>query len=141
NPSNGVVIFYNLKQKPDSAVTVKLTFMTPEGQKIVSFSNIPKDKSNKSTEDENNFYGTEKGSQTLSGKAGMNRFVWNLEYPKVKDPVSTVLGSSGGTLRGPKVVPGTYKVKLQVGDWSMTQPFQVKKDPRIEATQADLQAQ
>jgi len=42
---------------------------------------------------------------------------------------------------GPRAVPGTYQVELSVGDWSHTEPFEILKDPRSQATQADLQAQ
>jgi len=140
NPPNGAVIFYNLKQKPDSTTVVKLEFMTAKGDSITTFSSKPAPKVNsESSGDE----GTPaiNHSKKLSTKAGMNRFVWNLEYPAVKNPPNKVLGSSGGTLDGPKVTPGTYKVKLIVGNQSMTQSFQVIKDPRINASKADLQAQ
>jgi hypothetical protein len=45
---------------------------------------------------------------------------------------------------GPVAVPGTYKVKLTVGDYTATQTLSVKEDPRITAdgvTTADLQEQ
>ncbi len=42
------------------------------------------------------------------------------------------------------VLPGTYQVRLTVGSWSDTQPFELMMDPRITAdgvTYADLQEQ
>ncbi len=77
----------------------------------------------------------------LHTKAGMNRFVWNLRWPGIKNPPSRVLGSSGGTIEGPKIVPGTYKVVLTVNGKSLSQEFKVLKDPRNTATQADFEAQ
>jgi hypothetical protein len=42
------------------------------------------------------------------------------------------------------VVPGSYQVRLSVGEWSQTRPLDVRIDPRVAAegvTQADLQGQ
>jgi phage-related tail protein len=39
------------------------------------------------------------------------------------------------------VPPGTYQVQLTVGDRTYTRSCEVRKDPRISATQADLDAQ
>jgi len=47
----------------------------------------------------------------------------------------------GGMLSGPIAVPGKYRVKLEVGEESMTQDWEWKKDPRIETTQEDFQEQ
>jgi hypothetical protein len=38
-------------------------------------------------------------------------------------------------------VPGKYQVKLTVAGKSFTAPLEIKEDPRIEATQADLEKQ
>ena len=45
----------------------------------------------------------------------------------------------GSKLRGTKVVPGTYTVRLTVQKKVLTVPLQVKIDPAITASQADLQ--
>src|SRR6185312_14454126 len=44
-------------------------------------------------------------------------------------------------LAGPLVPPGIYRVQLTVGDESLVESFEIRKDPRISATQADLEAQ
>ena len=46
-----------------------------------------------------------------------------------------------GGIAGPQVAPGAYRVRLQVGDQTYEQEFEVRKDPRVSATDADLQAQ
>ena len=69
----------------------------------------------------------------------MNRFVWNIRYPaarKVPEDKSTE-----DALVGPLAAPGMYQVKLQVGDDTQTQSFRIIKDPRVSATNDDLQAQ
>ncbi|MEO8382248.1 MAG: glycosyl hydrolase [Acidobacteriota bacterium] len=70
---------------------------------------------------------------------GLNRYAWNLRYPEAKKFEGLVLW--GGGTDGPRVVPGTYTVRLTVGDGSMTVPAELKQDPRSSATRDDLQAQ
>jgi hypothetical protein len=75
--------------------------------------------------------------------AGLNRFVWNLRYPDAtridNDEAANALVEDG--LAGPQVPPGTYTVRLRVGDQTFEQPFEVRGDPRTGASDADLQAQ
>ena len=49
--------------------------------------------------------------------------------------------STEDSLSGPLAAPGTYQVTVQVGDDSQTQTFRIVKDPRVEASQEDLNAQ
>jgi hypothetical protein len=46
-----------------------------------------------------------------------------------------------GTTQGPKAVPGTYKVVLQLGNVKQEHTFDIRKDPRIASSVADMQAQ
>ena len=143
NPPNGAVIFYNLKNKPDSATTVKLDFLTQAGDTIATFSSksTAKKMSEEDSGDDDDEAMPESNQPKIEADSGMNRFVWDLRYPEVKNPPNRVLGSSGGTLDGPKVVPSVYRVVLTAGKNTMEQRLEVKKDPRIEAAQADLQAE
>jgi DNA repair exonuclease SbcCD ATPase subunit len=43
--------------------------------------------------------------------------------------------------RGPVVPPGAYQARLSLGDWSQTVDIELLADPRIEVSQADLEAQ
>jgi hypothetical protein len=61
-----------------------------------------------------------------------NRFSWDLRYE----------GLAGAA--GPLVVPGSYQVRLSVGEWSQARPLEVRIDPRVAAegvTLADLREQ
>jgi len=73
----------------------------------------------------------------VTTRAGSNRFWWNLRYPDAKQ-IRTVVNDEG-TLSGPTAVPGAYRVRMIVGRDTMTRTFNIKLDPRIEATTADLQ--
>jgi hypothetical protein len=44
-------------------------------------------------------------------------------------------------LQAPVAAPGKYMARLTVGGQSFDQPFEIKRDPRITATDADLEAQ
>jgi len=71
--------------------------------------------------------------EVIEKSAGLHRFVWNLTW-----------GSSGGPSAdedaeyhnpsGPKVVPGSYQVRLTVDGKTQNQPLQVIMDPRSPAT-------
>jgi len=69
----------------------------------------------------------------------MNRFVWNLRYPDASR-FQGMIYWAGGTA-GPVAVPGTYKVRLTVGDWSQTRVFAVRPDPRVKTTPEEYQRQ
>ncbi len=69
----------------------------------------------------------------------MNRFTWNLRSEDAVGFPGMIYWSAGTA--GPVIPPGTYSVRLTVGDHSETQTFQVRSDPRAKASQADLDAQ
>ena len=69
----------------------------------------------------------------------MNRFGWNMRYPGARKVPGDK--TTDGVGRGPLAPPGTYQVRLSVGDQSQTQSFDMVKDPRVEATQEDFDAQ
>jgi photosystem II stability/assembly factor-like uncharacterized protein len=70
---------------------------------------------------------------------GHNRFAWDMRYPDAKRLDGMILWA-GGTL-GPRVMPGTYTVKLTVGDQSVTAPATIVKNPNSQSSEADLKSQ
>jgi hypothetical protein len=88
--------------------------------------------------DEEGFSGGGSGRR-LPAEAGLNRFVWDLRYAGAIRFPGLIMWS--GSTNGPRVVPGSYQVKLTVNGESMVQSFEVKKDPRLEATPADFAKQ
>ncbi len=76
----------------------------------------------------------------------MNRFFWDMRYPGTQMPPSP------GALDGfqsidysppapPVAPPGRYIVRLSVDGQAYEQPFEIRKDPRVKASDADLRAQ
>ena len=113
----GFTTYYNLTEAPE--VAIELEFLESNGKVIQTFS---------SSDDDG-----------PSAKRGMNRFAWNLRYP-----AADVMDDAfwfGGRNAGPLAVPGSYQVRLTVGESTETRSFEVKKDPRLETSQADFQEQ
>jgi photosystem II stability/assembly factor-like uncharacterized protein len=124
NPPKGVLVTYYLKQKPDGPVT--LTFLDSKGQTIEQFSSEA---------------GQGHGPRVAT-TPGTNRFVWNMDYPGPREvPVGQFQPLEWSHARAPLAVPGTYKVRLSVAGQDDEQSFEIRKDPEIQASEEDLQAQ
>ena len=126
NPPRGVMIEDYLAQ----ASTREVTFtITEAGGEIIQ-----------------QFSSKSMGRRSPSTKPGMNRFYWDMRYPGTKMP------PSAGALNGfqssdysppssPIAPPGRYIVRLSVEGQTYEQPFEIRKDPRVKASDADLRAQ
>ncbi len=114
---------------------VKLEILEQGGDVIRTFTPKPKpgedDDKEKEPEPDN--------PRQLELEAGGNRFVWDMQYPGARKFPGLVLWNS--RLDGPRAVPGTYRARLTVGEWSAEVPFEILPDPRSSATQDDFQAQ
>jgi len=141
NPPDGVIVYYYLKQKPEGEV--KLTFRTIQGEEIKSFtSEATRNQSlaiegpvDPTDEEEDK----EKKDPKVPKEVGTNRFIWNMRFPDPKKIDGYV--ASEAVMAGPFAAPGTYQVELKVGDQTLTEVFEIQKDPRVSASQEDLDAQ
>jgi len=82
-----------------------------------------------------------KPEKEIKPEAGLNRFEWDLRYEEARRVPGYYLWEYGGGARGPVAVPGQYQVRLTVGGQSQTAPFELKLDPRVHVSQADLEQQ
>ncbi|HKS09841.1 MAG TPA: hypothetical protein VJS13_09865 [Pyrinomonadaceae bacterium] len=116
NPPGGALITYYLKDKVDEKTTLKLQVFDRDGKLIQDIERPSREK-------------------------GLNRVAWNLRLggPEVRRPPTPEQISFGGGPRGPQVLPGTYTVKLTVGDKVFEEKVEVKLDPGIKASTAELQ--
>jgi photosystem II stability/assembly factor-like uncharacterized protein len=78
--------------------------------------------------------------QALESSAGMHRFVWDLRWSTSGDALDDDEDQAPPP-KGPRVVPGTYAVRLTVDGKSQTQILVVAMDPRTSATPAVLAEQ
>jgi photosystem II stability/assembly factor-like uncharacterized protein len=116
NPPYGALVSYYLKQKPDDKTKLKLQILDAGGKMISEIENIAKER-------------------------GLNRVSWNLRYggPTVRRPPTDEEVQFTGGPRGPQVLPGTYTVRLLVGEKSYERKVEVQLDPTVGGvTAADL---
>ncbi len=120
NHPGGIMIHYFVKSVNDQS-EIKLEILEKSGTTIRAFSNKAS------------------GSAQLMVTPGGNRFVWDMRYAGYTTfPGMVYYGSPN---LGPKAIPGLYKVRLTVNGNASEQEFEILKDPRIETTQEDFQAQ
>ncbi|HEY8412071.1 MAG TPA: hypothetical protein VIK76_11735 [Pyrinomonadaceae bacterium] len=116
NPAPGALITYYLKDKVDEKTTLKVQVFDGNGKLVQDIEKPSREK-------------------------GLNRVSWNLRLggPEVRKPPTEEQISFGGAPRGPQVLPGTYIVKLTVGDKVVEERVEVKLDPGIKTSLTDLQ--
>ena len=141
NPAPGVVVHYNLKNSTDQEI--QLQFTEPDGSVIRTYSS-KEDPEGKEVEKSEEFYEEEDAepvSDVLSSKKGLNAFDWDMSYPGATDLDGRQILWAGST-DGPSAIPGTYQVRLLIdGNEVATRDFKITKDPRIDTTQEDFEAQ
>jgi len=140
NPPGPALIDYYLKAAPKEVAPgkkeeVQIEITDAQGKTVRKFSN------NKPPEElpESEFEPEQHNEGLLAPEAGMNRFAWDLKYDppaKARDE-----GPWTGRPEGPLVVPGKYQVKLTAEGKTLTVPLEVKLDPRVKTSQADLEKQ
>ncbi|MEQ9404677.1 MAG: glycosyl hydrolase [Cyclobacteriaceae bacterium] len=123
NHPGGVLINYYVKDTAKTD-TISISFHEADGDLIKTFSTHPDKKENEGS---------------LDVKKGFNTMNWNMRYNGAKTFPGMIMWWA--TTSGPMAVPGTYKVKMNVNGNETTEDFNLLKDPRISATQADIQAQ
>ncbi|HZT61020.1 MAG TPA: hypothetical protein VFA21_20615 [Pyrinomonadaceae bacterium] len=116
NPPYGALVSYYLKSKPDDKTKVRIQILDSSGRLVSEIENAAKER-------------------------GLNRVNWNLRYggPQVRRPATEEETQFTGGPRGPEVLPGTYTVRLLVGDRSFEKKVEVRLDPTISVSVADLQ--
>jgi photosystem II stability/assembly factor-like uncharacterized protein len=145
NPPAGTIIDFWLKDRPTGEV--KLEFLDAAGKLVNKYSSSAPARPEAAEDstpvvDEQGGGGGGRGGGAparVPAQAGMNRFVWDFRYPDATTFSGLIMWA--GSTRGPVIVPGTYTVKLTVGDKTQSQQFVVKSDPRLKTTPADYSAQ
>ena len=83
--------------------------------------------------------------QMLSSKAGGQRFLWDMRYEPLNEPVSypmtAVKNNTAPEPTAPWVMPGRYKIKLTANGQTTEQPLEIVMDPRVKTSVKDLQRQ
>src|SRR4030095_1519322 len=116
NPANGALITYYLKEKPDDKTTFKVEILDRDGKLVQNIERPAKEK-------------------------GLNRISWNLRLggPEVRRLASEDGNPFAGPPRGPLVLPGVYTVRVTLGTKTVEERVEVKLDPAVKTSLADLQ--
>ena len=140
NPPSGAVVYYTLKAEPKANEEVTLEVLDASGKVLKKLSNKEdKDKAEGAGGDDEEGYGPPPAPRTIPAKAGLNRFPWDLRVEDASRFKGMILW--GGVTRGPVLAPGSYQVRLTAGGKSLTQPLEVRKDPRLAAGGEDYRKQ
>jgi photosystem II stability/assembly factor-like uncharacterized protein len=131
NPASGLVIYYNLPEKTDLETTVTLEILDEKGQLVRKYSEKPDLKFN-------SYAGGPNADPTIMTRLGLNRFVWDTRYPTLPGATNVFIE---GSYDGRKAAPGTYQVKLKMGDQERTTTFKLMADPRLNYPASDYEAQ
>jgi photosystem II stability/assembly factor-like uncharacterized protein len=133
NPQNGAAIDYILKTVPTDKITLEI--LDAKGSLIRKFTSAQQPAPSRSEHAV-----SPEEAVHLPAVAGMNRFVWDLR----RDPPAGVVGAvymEGSHLRGATVLPGAYTVRLTTQQKTLSAPLQVKIEPRVTTSEADLEKQ
>jgi photosystem II stability/assembly factor-like uncharacterized protein len=167
NPPNGAVVYYSLKSKPTTDVV--LEFLDASGKSIQKFTGkvakpvtqpspaaspaaqasptptpgaaqvtTPPEEPQAPSGEESEGFGSPRQARVTTD-VGMNRFVWDLRYPESARFPGMILWA--GEIRGPRVTPGMYQVKLTVDGETTSQNFEVKANPLLTTSTADYAKQ
>ncbi|HEV8385209.1 MAG TPA: hypothetical protein VGQ11_10095, partial [Candidatus Acidoferrales bacterium] len=134
NPASGAVIYYYLKTEQKNEFTLEI--LDAQNNVIRKYSSKEKVVEGKPLPERPV---DDTKPNVLPSAAGTTRFVWNLHY-EMPDLVPSAIYDMGAP-HGPMALPGKYTARLNVGGKSFTAPIEVKLDPRVTTSMADLQKQ
>jgi len=167
NPPFGATVFFHVPQDYDGKTPATLSVTDAQGKMIRSFPlhlATEKEKKEKEqasagqvgahleeagppvdhSEEPADQQIREKEAKLAAIEPGMNVLQWDLRYPYATEVAGyhTPIAAGGleDSVEGPVVVPGTYSVVLDYGGQKTQQNFEVALDPRLHATQQDLEA-
>jgi hypothetical protein len=143
NPPDGAIIDYYLKSAPTTPVVLEILDAT--GQVVRRFaSNDQPEQTNERDYNVPTYWF--QPPRVLPATAGMQRFVWDLHYPRPRTqrydyPISAIYRDTPREPLGTLVEPGRYTVRLNVNGKSYTQPLNVRIDPRVKTPPLGLHQQ
>jgi len=122
NPPAGAIITYHLKERPKEG-RVRLQILDSQGKVLRELTRIPQE-------------------------PGIHRVEWDLrirldggtDEDESASQGAPQQGASPQAPLGPQVLPGTYRVRILVGDFQMEQPLTVRVEPALEPYLANMKA-
>jgi hypothetical protein len=143
NPPDGAMIDYFLLKEASGPVTIEIKDGNGQLVRKYSSTDTPVEPNPKRLRIPSYWI---RPLQSVSTKAGMHRFLWDLHYTPVPGvepefPMQATYRNTPPAATSPWAVPGHYTVTLTAGGKTFSQPLTIAMDPRIKASAADLQEQ
>jgi photosystem II stability/assembly factor-like uncharacterized protein len=143
NPPDGAMIDYFLAKDASGPVTIEIK--DEKGQSVRKYSSADKPIVANPKRLRIPSYWI-RPPQSISTKAGMHRFLWDMHYPPIAGvepefPISATYRNTAPQATSPWVLPGNYTVTLTVDGKTFTEPLKIAMDPRVKGSLADLQDQ
>jgi photosystem II stability/assembly factor-like uncharacterized protein len=136
NPPTGAVIYYYLKDARKPGTETKLEILDASGKVIRKYSSAELERLEEPLDPDD-----KKQEKEIKPEAGLNRFVWDLRYEEAHRVPGYFLWAYDNGALGPVAAPGQYQVRLTVSGQSQVAPLEVKLDPRVKVSPADLAQQ
>lgn len=143
NPPDGAMIDYVLEKDASAPVTLEIKDAKGGLVRRYSSGDPPPQMDEKKLKIPSYWI---RPKQRLSADRGMHRFLWDMHYTPLpaaepQFPMSARYHDTPPTPTSPWVMPGDYSVVLTVDNRTYRQPITAKLDPRVKASNADLQKQ
>jgi len=139
NPPTGAMIDYYLDSTPSAPVTLEVLDSNGRILHHVVSAEAKGEQAPGANERRRNQRTGAAAENSLHANPGMNRYVWNFRVDGPEPvPGLFIMETQSG---GPAIPPGQYQVRLNAAGKQYTAPLEVKMDPRIHVSQADLQKQ
>ena len=135
NPPQGAIIYYYLKQKPKDAIRLEIVDGSGTVIRTLRSTTDPPEYAADDPDDP-----TEPPEPALAADSGVQRAVWDLRYeaPRKAKPAKLDFGWPDF---GPRVLPGTYTLRLIVDGKAYTERLVLERDPRIQVSPEDARDQ
>ena len=118
NPSTGIVIYYQLGELK-ATDHIFMEIKDAQGNMVRTFSS-------KADSTYKRYDGGPSEEPLLSKKKGLNRFVWNMQYPIMPGVPDVYIESS---YNGHKASPGKYSITLKMGDQQVAVTVAILPNP------------
>jgi photosystem II stability/assembly factor-like uncharacterized protein len=143
NPPDGGMIDYFLSTNANGPVTIEIKDGKGQSVRKYSSADAPVEANPKRLKIPSYWI---RRPQSVSTKAGMHRFLWDMHYAPVPDlepefPISATYRNTAPAATSPWAAPGDYTVTLTIGGKTFSQPLVVAMDPRVKTSAANLQEQ
>jgi photosystem II stability/assembly factor-like uncharacterized protein len=143
NPPDGAMIDYFLSKDASDPVTIEIKDDKGQSVRKYSSADAPVEANPKRLKIPSYWI---RPPQSVSTKAGMHRFLWDLHHRPVPGvepefPISATYRNTAPSATSPWAAPGDYTATLSVDGKILSQPLTVVMDPRVKASAADLQEQ